>query len=152
MMDEKMSKRNRELRIQPQSLPQYLKLLCVCDSGSRSHLERNNVLLLYMLQSPLNITKSIRTGRVESNPKPQKQQPSVTSWTALILKLKRCRTTSHPTPDNVLGKIGFVGRKIWSPRKNAPIRQSVLSRSLKMAKWRFLWESGGRFAFDASSR
>lgn len=36
----------------------------VSDSGGRSH----DVPLLYMLQSPLNIKKSIRTRRVGSNP------------------------------------------------------------------------------------
>ncbi len=110
----------------------------VCDSGSRSHLERNDVLLLDMLQSPLNMTKSIRTQRLESNPNLRSSSPQSHNEQRLFRNLKDARRPHIRPQTKSSAKADFIGGEKYDHQgKNAPIRQSVLSRSLKMPKWRF---------------
>lgn len=74
------------------------------------HVRFRRSLLPCMLQSPYNITKRIRTPRVERNPDLRRSSSQSRHDQRRFRNLRR-RTTSHPTPNKGLSRSRFVGRK-----------------------------------------
>lgn len=96
----------------------------LCDSGSRSHLKTETIsLLLYMRQSPLNMTKKKalgpNAGKEILTSAREAAALKVTSWTALILETEKM-------PDNL------TSNSKQHPRRKA----GSLGEKKKIRSWR----------------